>query len=159
MSFIVNIGVTSDPRTKVNKTFTSKHEYECQLKENCSLLDPVILVHTSESGAGNLADNNYMYISDFKRYYYITDIISVRATVVEIHGHVDVLKTYQSDIYKQKGIIERSASTKVYTSMLDDRDVYHYADTKTVIKKLSTSDGFKKSGSYVMVTAGPSAAS
>lgn len=156
MSFTVQIGVTNSPRIQVSKDVTYGHTYECTLKDKCSILDPVIILSTSSNGVSNLSGNNYMYIPSFGRYYYITDIISVRSSIVEIHGHVDVLMSYKDDIYKQTGVVSRTSSTKYYTSGLEDKDSYQYSDSKIVVRKLSTNNGFTKDGSYVLVTAGPS---
>lgn len=161
MSFTVNIGNISVSKKVVDKAFTNKYELTGTLKNECSIKDPVITLRIGDSQNIKIPDItkcNYAYIVNFNRYYYITDFRSIRDTILEVHMHVDVLKTYADEIKKQKGIVSRASSRSVYTSLLPDDDSYNYADSKIVVKKLSTNDGFNKTGSYVMVTAGPSAA-
>lgn len=162
MSFEVHIGTTSDSRKVVNKTFTSKYDLTGTLKAECDIKNPRIQLRIGDSQNIKIPDItvcNYAYIPNFNRYYYIVDFVSIRDTILEVQMSEDVLKSFSDEIYKQKGIVSRTESTAYYTSMLDDPDVYHYADTNIVIQKLASDDtAFSKSGSYVMVTAGPSAA-
>lgn len=51
---------------------------------------------------------NYCYIEAFKRYYYITDIVSVRQGLWSISMSVDVLMSYKDIIKQQRGIVARN---------------------------------------------------
>ena len=51
---------------------------------------------------------NYAYIPEFKRYYFITNIESVRNNVWRVSFHVDVLFTYREQIKRNSAIIERN---------------------------------------------------
>ena len=72
---------------------------KCTLKENTSILNPVLKV--SKISVGNIKKLNYLYIPDFARYYFITDIIECTGNILELHCKVDVLFSYKDDI---KGI-------------------------------------------------------
>jgi hypothetical protein len=74
------------------------------LKENCSIIDPVILL------AADLTDipfANYCSIEEFGRDYFINDIVSVKPNLVEIHCHVDVLCSFRAGIKQNSAIIRR----------------------------------------------------
>lgn len=156
----IEVGTYTGQTYDVQKTFNSQHTFDSiTLKDDCSVQDPVILVRaTTENGKKDLLTATYAYIPNFGRYYYVKDSHSRRNDLVELQLHSDPLKSFADKIYEQSAVIERSASKSVYTSGLEDSDAYKYADEHTVLKKLVTSDGFTKSGSYVMLTAGPSAA-
>lgn len=98
--------VTEDPR-KVDKTYASTVSLTGTLREECSVMDPTVLVKTS---AASIAGCNYMYISEFGRYYFITDITAVSDTLSRVSGHCDVLNTYKAGIKSNTGIVKRSTS-------------------------------------------------
>lgn len=53
-------------------------------------------------------DFNYVYISTFNRYYYVTDITLINYNLYEITLSVDVLMTYKNGIYNSQAFIERN---------------------------------------------------
>lgn len=57
------------------------------------------------------ADFNYIYIPDFKRYYYVLDKAHVRTGIVDLVCKVDVLQSHYKEIIKCPMIAERSDST------------------------------------------------
>ena len=59
-----------------------------------------------------------MHIPEFGRYYYITNIVSVRTGLWAISGHVDVLYTYRNEIRSCGGIIYHRQN--LYNLYLDD---------------------------------------
>ena len=70
---------------------TVSRTLDCTLKDNTSLLSPVIRIK-----ADARPDENYFKILD--RYYWVTDCISIANGLWEMHGEVDVLTTYRSSI-------------------------------------------------------------
>lgn len=103
----ITFGRTSSPKNALDKTYTSSVSLSGNLKDDTSVVDPVILVNASLT---TLATCNYMYIASFGRYYWITDVISKGADLVEVHGHCDVLKTYASKIRGCTGYVSRTGS-------------------------------------------------
>lgn len=85
------------------------------LKNDCSVTDPVILVE-----AYNISNVNYMHIPEFGRYYYITNIVSVRNGLWSVSGHVDVLMTYKGQIRSRSAILSRTADQNYANLYLDD---------------------------------------
>lgn len=73
--------------------------------DNVSVTDPVFRL--KDFSGFNPATANYCYIDTLSRYYYITNIVILTPEIYEIHCHVDVLKTYASEIRGTTGLIAR----------------------------------------------------
>lgn len=107
MSMTITFGTTTSPKNALTKNYTASVTLTGNLKDDTSVVDPIVLVNASLT---TLAGCNYMYIASFGRYYYITDVVSKGANLVEVHGHCDVLKTYASGIRACTGYVSRQAS-------------------------------------------------
>lgn len=147
MSISVKLCHNSSPAEKITKTLDAGNTYNCVLKDNCSILRPVIDIKTSD----NITTYNYMYISDLQRYYFIDDIISLNNGLWRVSGHVDVLQTYSSSIMAQNAVIKRQQSK--YNLYLDDPEFKTYNIEKVQTKKFSAS-GFSKALHYILVVNG-----
>ena len=108
MSFNIQLLVNSSPKNQLDKSLSSVLTVDGTLKDDTSIIDPVIKIQCDLSSVKNC---NYMYISEFGRYYFITDMRSISANVVEFSGHVDVLTTYRTQIRSNTGIIKRQENT------------------------------------------------
>lgn len=106
MSLTVSLLSTSDDPRVVSKTTTAIAAVTAKPTEDCSVLYPRLILHY----AGALVGVNYMYISDFGRYYFIDNIKILPGNQIEIAGSVDVLKTYDSAIRNCDATIVRSES-------------------------------------------------
>lgn len=62
------------------------------LRENCQIENPEITMQTDPRGF------NYVYIPEFGRYYFITDITVLRENLFRVSMHVDVLMSFNSQI-------------------------------------------------------------
>lgn len=100
----VNKASALENGTRVTDTF--------RIKENCSILSPVIQLATTtiESGELKLHALNYAYIQRFNRYYFITDIKYMNDNLVEISMDIDVLMTYAGKILDSSQEVTRSES-------------------------------------------------
>ena len=102
------------------------------LREDCSILDPVIKM----SAIGTyLLTSNYAYISEFGRYYYITNIVCV-GELFEVHMHVDVLMSYRGDIRSNNAVISRQENN--YNLYLQDGVFKTYSQPHYEIKQFGT---------------------
>lgn len=150
MSFIVTIQRNTSAANVVDKELQDIYEAEGTLKNGSSLLDPVLIIQATSPGFhANKA--NYMYIEEFGRYYYITNIISTNYSLWEIHGHVDVLMSYKDDIRAQTAIVARQESK--YNLMLDDGSFMVYQNPKIQTKLFSNPTPFETQ-EFVLVVAG-----
>lgn len=107
----IQFGTVVDSPRKVNKTFNIGKAVTGDFREECSLLSPVFRI------SGVLSDYiefNYIYIVEFKRYYYIDSISMVRNNLIEFRCSIDVLKTYEKFI--EKGMKQLGAYRIVHTT-------------------------------------------
>lgn len=102
---IVNLGVTTKRRNSTLRPSLGKN-YNCTLKEGCSIMNPTIRIDRAAISGNNY---NYAYIPDFARYYWITDIRHSGA-LVYIDLAVDVLATYKAAIGDKDLYITRSSA-------------------------------------------------
>ena len=144
---IINIYSTADDKRVIDKTLTLVMENaSCQLVEGCSALDPVVKLSMNAA----VYTANYMYIPYFGRYYYITNIEVIEGNVLRISGHVDVLKTYSSQL-KNCPINTRRNENNYDMYLPDDRPVE--ARYIRYSKKFPTSfESF--TSSYILITVG-----
>ena len=104
--FSIKLQINNSEKNKLDKSLTDIITINGTLKEDTSIIDPVILI---EGDLNNFVHCNYMTIDTFSRKYFVTNIRSIRNGLIEISCHVDVLSTYKSQIRGNKGIISRQA--------------------------------------------------
>lgn len=144
----VNFYRTDSPKNKIVKSLTSIGTFSCALKENTSVLNPVIIIATNE----NLYNSNYMEIPVFNRKYFITDIRSIGSDRWEVSAHVDVLDTYASAIKSNTAVIRRQEN--VYNLYLNDPDFLTYNYDRIQTKKFTPVSGFHKQLTYRLIING-----
>ena len=98
-----------------SKFITEKLTKTINLKDNTSIVYPSLLVSGT---VGDFKDVNYVYLPSTKRYYYVTNITSVRQNLLQIDCRCDVLYTWKDSILNGYGKIIRS-KTK-YNKYLQD---------------------------------------
>ena len=81
----------------------SGKSYSCAVKTGSSIISPVI-----EISDNSLPSYNYAYISNFKRYYFITNIVYDRGIWV-LSLTVDVMATYRPGIGNTSSFVLRSS--------------------------------------------------
>lgn len=135
----------SDDRV-VSKNLTQIVSYDGTLRVESSIHDPVINIQANVS---DLATCNYFYISEFGRYYYITDIRSIRSNICEISGRCDVLMTYATQIKACSGIYNRNENS--WNLYLDDGALRVYNNPMILTKEFPS--GFS-GGAFVLAVAG-----
>ena len=102
------------------------------LRENCSIINPVIKMSAI---GNNLLTSNYAYITEFARYYYITNIVCV-GDLFEVHMHVDGLMSFRGDIRTNNAIISRQERN--YNLYLQDGVFKTYSQPHYEIKQFGT---------------------
>ena len=134
----INVYSTDSPQNQIGKILSSVDTLTGTLKENCSRSTPVILV---EADMTTLTAANYMYITEFSRYYFIEDIVSVRNGLCEIHGRIDVLESFKTQILNSKVILKRQRDT--WNLYLNDGSFLTYANDVMYTLNFPTSiDGY-----------------
>lgn len=108
---------TDDPR-KISKTVGNLvHEANAAILSSCSIMHPVFLLTYHSS----LVSANYMLVSDWGRYYYITDVILSPGARCTVTGKEDVLMSNAGDILSLTGYCSRCESNK--TRLMVDASV------------------------------------
>ncbi len=119
----------SEPN-KVGKQLSNIATFTGTLREAANVCDPTILV---EGDVSQVINCNYMYVEEFRRYYFITGIAVTSNRLFAVSGHVDVLETYQQQIRGLSGIIRRQENS--YNLYLDDGIFKCYQNPHIVLKK------------------------
>lgn len=147
MSLSVTLMKSASPVEKIGKTLTEVNTYDCVLKQDTSILKPVIRIQTDD----DILTCNYMYIPGLSRYYFIDDIVSENNNIWNISGHVDVLETYKTNILANSAVIKRQQNK--YNLYLNDPDFMTYNNDTIQTKQFSAGE-FSKTLTYVLVVNG-----
>ena len=131
---------------RIDKTLTGVMSADCTLKDGCSIENPILLL-----SAGNLTECNYLYIADFNRYYFITDVVSVRNGLWEISAHVDVLMSFKDEIKACTATFKRQEN--LFNMYLDDPEFKTYNKSQ-IVTKVFSGGALTKNMEYVLVVAG-----
>lgn len=141
----------SSEQNKVNKTLSEIITLEGSLLESTSVIHPSMQIYlTGEKINGYVIDDdseyvvyngvkltfdsfvydvvlssNYCKIPEFNRYYFITDITSVRRNIWQIELQVDVLMSYKDDFLKLNAFISRNENWFSLDAVDELRD-FHY---------------------------------
>lgn len=168
----------SSEKNKVNKTLTEIITLEGSLLESTSVINPSIKIYlTGERISGYVVEDNaeyvvyngvkltfdsfiydivlsanYARIADFNRYYFITDIISIRRNIWQIELSCDVLMSYKDDFLKLKAFIGRNEFNYVMDAVDELRDFHYpksiYYDQITHVDEF-TPDEFNTNGALL----------
>ena len=92
--------INSSDNNVLEKQLTQKAQYSAVGKEPIDILNPKLIINDNTFDVGI----NYVYIPDFKRYYYCS-ITTLSKNIYQLNCSVDVLKTYASEIRGSKGMI------------------------------------------------------
>lgn len=137
-----------DPKNKIDKTLSNGATLTGTLRDECSITNPVIRI---EGNTTALAGYNYMYITDFGRYYFITDVKAIRNNLWEVRATVDVLKSFAAAILAQEVILNDTQETGADNYI--NNDVY-ITKVKTKTDIVSFPAGLLEDGTFILITAG-----
>lgn len=88
----------------INKTLPDGFAMTGTLTNDCDVVNPVIEVEKFNPAYYRY---NYMYIPDFRRFYYIASWENIANTLWLLHAHTDVLMTYRDEILKTQAVMVR----------------------------------------------------
>lgn len=100
--------LNDDPRT-LHKSIPAvlPAPVDGKLNGEIDIENPVLMIESA------LQNVNYAYIPDLQRYYYIDDIVQVRASLCELHMSVDVLQSFRTSIENAAVYAARTAKKKM----------------------------------------------
>ena len=136
----------SSEKEKIGKSLSSGLTLSGNLRDECSITSPNILVE-----ATSLVDYNYCYIPEFKRYYFISDITSVRNNLWRVSLKCDVLESFKSDILNSSCIVNKQQNQS-YSNNIDDGSYINRVDN--FIEIANYQNGFNADGEFILLTAG-----
>lgn len=147
MAFTISLFKTASENNRVVKTLTDEKQLSGELRNQTSVLNPSIRIESAD----NISTYNYAYISEFGRYYYITDIVSVRTNCWIVSLKCDVLMSYKDEIHGLNVILNNTQETGL-SNYLASPNWVNLVKTKTDIKVFPS--GLSEQGEFILITAG-----
>lgn len=142
----LDLYTTTSERHRLDKVLSNKITKNCSVKAGTDLLNPTVTIGYDVS----VLSKSYAYIADFGRYYYITGVEVTPGQQIVLHLHVDVLKTYSSQIKACSARITRSQSNP--DPMIADNLIINKVNTNITQRKLGA--GFTRSNKYYVLIGG-----
>lgn len=143
MSFGITFMYNNEPMNKINKNPTTLFILTGELRDESSIVDPVIVVEKDDP-----LEANYAFIAAFNRYYYIKDIRAIGNNLWRVSMHTDVLKTFSEGILNSPCIVARSSSR--YNMLLNDTN--YKCQQNDIVMTKTFPQGFDITGSYYVCT-------
>lgn len=165
MAYTVSFGTINKRENSTSQSYTEALSASCLLKESTDILRPTVSVAAQDAGDA-LLPCNYMYISAFGRYYWITGIQYVHGSWY-VSGEVDALASWKTAIGSTTTYVLRAASQ--YDEYVPDNQVafktapdlagnYHDigldADGTVIISCAGTGDAVDSEVYYALTTTG-----
>ena len=132
-------------KNKIGKDITLVATLTGSIKDPSSLIRPKIVIEYSDPTAFN-----YVYISEFGRYYYVGDITILNTNILMISLIVDVLESFKTSILSQHVIIDKNQN--VFSNYLPDDNLVTLVKSKTDIVNFPS--GLLDDGEFILITAG-----
>lgn len=141
----IKLYTTKSERNRLTKVLNNEVTLTGNLERACDIVNPIIVLGYDAT----LATKNYVYIADYGRYYFISNIVFDDETMI-IYMHCDVLMTFRSDILASIARVIRSASN--YDVMIVDNMIINKANTRTYQRKIG--NGFTRANKYLVLIGG-----
>lgn len=125
MAITIVLQRNDSENNKADKTLTDLLTLTGTLRAECSIIDPTFQVAADLS---SLTGCNYCTVQAFGRSYFVRNIISVRAGLVELVCHVDVLSSFATELRANKGVVRRAESPDLFNLYLNDGSLAAYQD-------------------------------
>lgn len=143
----ISLYVNHSDAKAVNKSISLLTSYDSYLLDASSIQNPIVRLETSQE---IIRRCNYVYIEEFGRYYYVTDVTVDNTNLYTLTLRCDVLMSFKSSIYNQTALISRQEYH--YNTMLYDAEIKQNTKPYIITKKFS--GGFTNTYTYVLVLAG-----
>ena len=142
---------TSDNRV-ISKNITLIKEVSIELKSNVDFISPTIFLQTFNG----CEDVNYLYIEEFKRYYFVNNINHLTGGRISLNCSVDVLMSNKNDILSLSCIIDKqeNISSNFSDKYIDDGSFV--TECRTFNSIINFPNGFNDNAEFILITAGRS---
>ena len=142
----ITLYVNSSERQAINKSLSNDTVLTGTLRGESSVISPTFTIeHANPSGF------NYCYIPDFGRYYFITNITSVRNSIWRIDCSVDVLMSFKDAILALEVVVSDNTDGDNET-YINGKPWVTTVKTKTDVVMFPS--GLLDSGEYILITSG-----
>lgn len=121
----------SEPN-RIDKDLTTLFTLSGTLKDETSIVDPVVLIESTKP-----INANYAYIPEFARVYFIKDIVCVANNLWRVSMHCDVLSSFKNEIRSCNVIVSRQQYE--YNMYLPDNKYPIAQNTFTITTKIGPS--------------------
>lgn len=142
----ITLCVNTSEKNKIGKNLTSINVFSGTLREETSVISPVVLMELE-----NPSGYNYAYIPEFGRYYFIRDMVSVRNGLWRVSMQVDVLESFNNYIRELDVILSDSENMGAENYL--SGNVW-----KTKVKEktdiINFPSGLSETGYFILITAG-----
>ena len=125
MAFTIVLQRSTSETNKVDKALVDLLTLTGTLRAECSIIDPTFQV---EADLATLTGCNYCTVQTFGRSYFVRNIVSVRAGLVELVCHVDVLSSFKTQMRGNVGIVRRAESPQLFNLYINDGSLAAYQD-------------------------------
>ena len=117
-------------KNSTKRPASAPHLENVVFKRETSLLNPTFIM---------TIDNdvyNYVWVPDWGRYYFVTDIVHGNSNLCELRCTLDVLATFKDDIRNYVGFVERTSHPTWYNTDINDNaisveDVVEFMDSES----------------------------
>lgn len=134
----------------INKTITTVATVSnAVIKGDVSHENPILILTFNGSVANQI---NYMRISEFKRSYFITEVINLTGGRYEIRGKSDVLESFKSNILGLSVIVDKQEGVGLSNKYYNDGSFI--SSEKEFIYTKQFPNGFNDNGEFILITAG-----
>lgn len=147
----IDLFTCNSERNRVNKTsyLSNRFTLEGSFRKATSAMNIVVEVEKTNPLKYNY---NYMYISEFNRWYFIDDISTIVTGIWSISATVDVLMSFMNDILISEAIIDKVENEETANLYLDDGSFV--MDSRKYNEIIEFPDGLNETGSYILICAG-----
>lgn len=140
--------INTSERQAIHKTIGSPITLTGSLRGESSIINPSFVIEI-----GNPSGYNYCYIPSFGRYYFITNITSVRTDLWRIDCSVDVLMSFATDILNLDVIVSDVSIGESPTSTYFSGEQWQ-TTVKTKTDVINFPYGLLDNGEYILITSG-----
>jgi hypothetical protein len=102
--------VTTADRRWILKPLANGIQTTAELYDNTDIFTPELKLAWNNDYASRI---NYFYIEEFKRYYFLEDVVAEPGGAARVKGSLDVLYTYHNSIMMDDITITRAFNSKI----------------------------------------------
>lgn len=111
----INMYYNSSESNKIGKSLNNSIKFDGTLRNESGVVNPVVLIKSK-----NPSSYNYCYIPEFKRYYFIEEMTSVRNGLWKLNLKCDVLESFKDYYMNLNCVIDKQESLEKTNTMFND---------------------------------------